>query len=52
MKTKGEAFAGLAVALVTPFKGDAVDYDTFRAQIEFQIAAGTNCLCPVGTTGE
>ncbi len=21
-------------------------------QIEFQIAAGTNCLCPVGTTGE
>ena len=52
MKTKGEAFAGLSVAIVTPFKGDDVDYDTFRAQIEFQIAAGTNCLCPVGTTGE
>lgn len=51
-KTKGEAFAGLSVALVTPFKGGDVDYDTFRAQIEFQIAAGTNCLCPVGTTGE
>jgi 4-hydroxy-tetrahydrodipicolinate synthase len=29
-----------------------VDYEAFRAQIEFQIAAGTNCLCPVGTTGE
>ncbi len=52
MKTKGEAFAGLSVALVTPFAGDKVDYDAFRKQIEFQIAAGTNCLCPVGTTGE
>ncbi|MCC7084064.1 MAG: 4-hydroxy-tetrahydrodipicolinate synthase [Pirellulales bacterium] len=52
MATKGEAFAGLSVALVTPFKGGDVDYDTFRSQIEFQIAAGTNCLCPVGTTGE
>lgn len=51
-KTKGEAFAGLSVALVTPFKNGAVDYDTFRRQIEFQIEAGTNCLCPVGTTGE
>jgi 4-hydroxy-tetrahydrodipicolinate synthase len=52
MKTKGEAFAGLSVALVTPFRGGEVDYSTFRDQIEFQIAAGTNCLCPVGTTGE
>jgi 4-hydroxy-tetrahydrodipicolinate synthase len=52
MKTKGEAFAGLSVAIVTPFKGDDVDYDTLRAQIEYQISAGTNCLCPVGTTGE
>jgi 4-hydroxy-tetrahydrodipicolinate synthase len=50
--TKGEAFAGVSVALVTPFKGDEIDYDIFRAQIEFQIAAGTTCLCPVGTTGE
>ena len=52
MSTKGEAFAGLSVALVTPFSGGEVDYDIFRQQIEFQIAAGTNCLCPVGTTGE
>jgi 4-hydroxy-tetrahydrodipicolinate synthase len=52
MSTKGEAFAGLSVALVTPFKGDEVDYDAFRAQIEFQIEAGTNCIVPVGTTGE
>ncbi len=52
MATKGEAFAGLSVAIVTPFKNDEVDYNRFREQIEFQIAAGTNCLCPVGTTGE
>jgi 4-hydroxy-tetrahydrodipicolinate synthase len=29
-----------------------VDYGKFREQIEFQIAAGTDCLVPVGTTGE
>src|SRR6478672_8353325 len=52
MSTKGEAFAGLSVAIVTPFKGVEVDYETLRAQIEFQIAAGTNCIVPVGTTGE
>jgi 4-hydroxy-tetrahydrodipicolinate synthase len=52
MTTKGEAFAGLSVAVVTPFKDGEVDYDTFKAQIEFQIEAGTTCICPVGTTGE
>jgi 4-hydroxy-tetrahydrodipicolinate synthase len=52
MATKGEAFAGLSVALTTPFRNGEVDYDALRAQVEFQIAAGTNCLCPVGTTGE
>ncbi len=52
MTTKGEAFAGLSVALTTPFDSDGVDYKVLREQVEFQIAAGTNCLCPVGTTGE
>jgi len=52
MSTKGEAFAGLSVALTTPFRDGAVDYDVFRQQIEFQIEAGTTCICPVGTTGE
>lgn len=52
MKTKGEAFAGLSVAMVTPFTSGDVDYKIFREQIEFQIAAGTKCLVPVGTTGE
>jgi 4-hydroxy-tetrahydrodipicolinate synthase len=52
MKTKGEEFAGLSVAMVTPFSNGDVDYKIFREQIEFQIAAGTKCLVPVGTTGE
>lgn len=52
MATKGESFAGLSVAMITPFKDGEVEYDLMRDQIEFQIAAGTTCLCPVGTTGE
>ncbi|MEM9185139.1 MAG: 4-hydroxy-tetrahydrodipicolinate synthase [Planctomycetota bacterium] len=52
MSTRGEAFAGLSVALVTPLRDGKVDYDRFAEQIEFQVEAGTNCLCPVGTTGE
>ena len=45
-------FEGTYTALVTPFRDGRVDYDAFAQQIEFQIEAGTNCLCPVGTTGE
>jgi 4-hydroxy-tetrahydrodipicolinate synthase len=52
MSTKGEAFAGLSVAITTPFKDGQLDLAALRAQVDFQIAAGTNCLCPVGTTGE
>jgi len=52
MSTKGEAYAGLSVAITTPFKNDEVDYALLREQIEFQVAAGTKCLVPVGTTGE
>jgi 4-hydroxy-tetrahydrodipicolinate synthase len=52
MNTKGEAFAGLSVAMTTPFRDHAIDYEALRAQVEFQVAAGTKCLCPVGTTGE
>jgi len=50
--TKGEAFAGLSVAITTPFKDGEVDYPMLKVQIDFQVAAGTKCLCPVGTTGE
>lgn len=53
MTRKGADFAGLSVALVTPFTTDGrVDVQALRDQVNFQIEAGTTCLCPVGTTGE
>jgi 4-hydroxy-tetrahydrodipicolinate synthase len=52
MSTKGEAFAGLSVAITTPFRDGAVDFAALRKQVDFQIASGVQCLVPVGTTGE
>lgn len=52
MASKGEQFAGLTVALITPFRDGAVDEDALRKLIEFQIESGTDCISPVGTTGE
>jgi 4-hydroxy-tetrahydrodipicolinate synthase len=51
-RTRAERFAGLSVAIVTPFRDGAVDVARLREQIEFQVAAGVTCICPVGTTGE
>ncbi|MEW4453648.1 4-hydroxy-tetrahydrodipicolinate synthase [Bremerella sp. JC817] len=52
MARKGSQFAGVSVAITTPFQGDLVDYNLLKKQVEFQIEAGVQCLCPVGTTGE
>jgi len=52
MTTRGEEFAGVSVAMTTPFRDGQVDYDALRQQVRFHIEAGTRCLCPVGTTGE
>ncbi|MCL4201062.1 MAG: 4-hydroxy-tetrahydrodipicolinate synthase [Pirellulaceae bacterium] len=52
MERKGSAFAGLSVAIVTPLRDGQIDFETLRAQVDFQVAAGTTCICPVGTTGE
>jgi len=52
MSTRSEDFAGLGVALITPFRDGQVDYDRLQQQVEFQVEAGTTCVCPVGTTGE
>lgn len=51
-KRKGSDFAGLSVALITPFRDGVLDCARLREQVEFQVASGTTCLCPVGTTGE
>ncbi len=52
MAGKGEQFAGLTVALVTPFRDGAVDEQALRKLVEFHIEAGTDCVSPCGTTGE
>lgn len=51
-KTKGEMFAGLTVAVVTPFKEGEVDEAGLRNLVDWHIEQGTHCLAPVGTTGE
>ncbi len=35
---KGSEYAGLSVAIVTPFQDGEVDYARLREQVEFQIA--------------
>jgi len=52
MPTRAERFAGLSVAMVTPFCDGAIDSQRLKEQVDFQAAAGTTCICPVGTTGE
>ena len=45
-------FTGSNVALVTPFKNDKLDDETYIKLIHFHIENGTNGLVPAGTTGE
>ncbi len=43
---------GAFTALVTPFKNGAIDEESYREFIEWQITEGINGLVPCGTTGE
>ena len=44
---------GTATAMITPFRTDGgVDFGSFGAMIEYQIAGGTDMLVILGTTGE
>ena len=52
MPSRAEKFAGLSVAIVTPFRDGRLDSARLKEQIDFQVQAGTTCICPVGTTGE
>ena len=52
MTTKGEEFAGLTVALITPFRNGQVDFDRLGRLVDWHVEQGTDCLAPVGTTGE
>ena len=51
-RTKGEQFAGVTVALVTPFRNGEVDFDSLRRLVDWHVEQGTDCLSPCGTTGE
>ncbi len=52
MGSKGDQFAGLTVALVTPFADGDIDETALRALVDFHVESGTDCVSPVGTTGE
>ena len=45
-------FKGSNVALITPFKNNELDVDTYIKLIHFHIDNGTHGLVPAGTTGE
>jgi 4-hydroxy-tetrahydrodipicolinate synthase len=51
-RTKGEQFAGVTVALVTPLRDGDIDFAALRQLVDWHIEQGTDCLSPVGTTGE
>ena len=42
-------FKGSNVALITPFKNNELDIDTYIELIHFHIGNGTNGLVPAGT---
>ena len=52
MTTKGEQFAGVTVALVTPFRSGEIDFEGLGRLVDWHVEQGTDCLSPVGTTGE
>ena len=43
---------GSIVALITPFKDDNLDENTYRTLINYHLKNGTNGVVPGGTTGE
>lgn len=50
--TRGEQFAGVTVAIVTPFKNGEIDWDDLGKLVDWHVAEGTDGLAPCGTTGE
>jgi 4-hydroxy-tetrahydrodipicolinate synthase len=51
-RTRGELFAGVTVALVTPFRGGEIDWDDLARLVDWHAQQGTDALAPCGTTGE
>jgi len=45
-------FAGVTVAIVTPFRSGEIDWPALGELIDWHVGQGTNALAPCGTTGE
>ncbi|VTS03993.1 4-hydroxy-tetrahydrodipicolinate synthase [Tuwongella immobilis] len=50
--SRGAQFAGVTVALVTPFRNGEIDFAALKRLVDWHVEQGTDCLAPVGTTGE
>ncbi|MFN3691610.1 MAG: 4-hydroxy-tetrahydrodipicolinate synthase [Fervidobacterium sp.] len=46
------SFSGVGTAIVTPFKDNQVDYDTYKELVKWQINSGVSAIIVAGTTGE
>ena len=45
-------FKGSIVALITPFKNNKLDEDSYISLIDHHLKNGTSGIVPAGTTGE
>lgn len=50
--TRGDLFAGVTVAVVTPFQVGEIDWAALGKLVEWHVEQGTDALAPCGTTGE
>ncbi len=50
--TRGEMFAGVTVAIITPFKNGEVDWDDLGKLVDWHCEQGTDAPRSCGTTGE
>ena len=49
---KKEIFTGAAVAIITPFNDEGINYEELKKLIDFNIENGTDAIVIAGTTGE
>lgn len=49
---KKDIFTGAAVAIITPFTEDGINYEELKRLIDFNIENGTDAIVIAGTTGE
>ena len=48
----GNLFYGCGTALVTPFRGNRIDFDALERLIDWQLDCGADAIVVLGTTGE